>query len=731
MTDEESPAALPLHATLFDAFRTAALTDGVYPKYQNTDRRFRQKFCKWQDFAGAYRLTFDGCAYDRAWLFVPDARETDQRHYTSAAKGIRVYMVAVNPSNGTIALYTATWDSDCLSGVLRDHQWISQEIKKILHPLSDIGTPIIRPDSVIYSSTPKLTPLCKNYSALRKIVLSGLPALRDAFSDAAIRVLNRDKGMDIARKHAAHGLAMASFENHVPPHFQDALNEIESYMDLDALRVAENCSYPENLPDKGHVLYNLLMLAPAGPSRYRRMSVLPILARGDLYYLGSSRFWTSIDNGASPFAALGQQLNVSPGTIRHMLRQGDETSSLYAGRFESVAPYLDSMPVGRWPKTPQDVSFMQDIIKMARDYSHTFKQHQPPKVLAQWVKDAGPHMSWRRLFTRKTRPHIVSKLKNPFRETGHTPSLAAYLRFLLDSPVFRRSCVEWHNDRLNEIKDLKRDITRRLVVPAILRTIVPTGTQNHFPNMAAELTEPVSQKLWQNCPPSEQLAASAYWHSPRVDFSTRFKAVSRTTGLTWHTIFDAPLTIDDVTAVPLGSDATLREEADAMQHCVWSFGPRCLEDGYHIFSLRDLHGNRLSTLSLVETRHGDGRITFSVAQNRTVLNDMPLAAAQTYGETLCRMLGDGSLAIDWAPILADRAAYAIHKATGEAGYDFNDPAIAQDVFKLYEPCLPRKIARASGGTLDGFAQALGIRDMIATSYLKHFFPLHPDRPAAP
>jgi hypothetical protein len=56
--------------------------------------------------------------------------------------------------------------------------------------------------------------------------------------------------------------------------------------------------------------------------------------------------------------------------------------------------------------------------------------------------------------------------------------------------------------------------------------------------------------------------------------------------------------IGDFFVVPLASLKELASEGRRMQHCVASYETRCVNGMYQVFSIRDLHGNRIATLGL-------------------------------------------------------------------------------------------------------------------------------------
>lgn len=57
--------------------------------------------------------------------------------------------------------------------------------------------------------------------------------------------------------------------------------------------------------------------------------------------------------------------------------------------------------------------------------------------------------------------------------------------------------------------------------------------------------------------------------------------------------------LGDYQVIPLTSSWALRQEGRAMRHCVGGYDEICSKGRARVFSIRDLMGNRLATLSLV------------------------------------------------------------------------------------------------------------------------------------
>lgn len=68
--------------------------------------------------------------------------------------------------------------------------------------------------------------------------------------------------------------------------------------------------------------------------------------------------------------------------------------------------------------------------------------------------------------------------------------------------------------------------------------------------------------------------------------------------LVWDSALPA-IEVGDYQVIPLTSSWALRQEGRAMQHCVASYAERCFSGQARVFSIRDLAGKRLATMSVV------------------------------------------------------------------------------------------------------------------------------------
>ena len=93
--------------------------------------------------------------------------------------------------------------------------------------------------------------------------------------------------------------------------------------------------------------------------------------------------------------------------------------------------------------------------------------------------------------------------------------------------------------------------------------------------------------------------------------------------------------------VELTNSEALREEGDAMQHCVAGYDGDCYRGQSHIFSLRNAKGQRVSTLELRPSKKTSksGR-QYGINQNRGTQNAAVSTACRVAANQFLEMLND-------------------------------------------------------------------------------------------
>ena len=146
-----------------------------------------------------------------------------------------------------------------------------------------------------------------------------------------------------------------------------------------------------------------------------------------------------------------------------------------------------------------------------------------------------------------------------------------------------------------------------------------------------------SQQYWHRHLPNQQ-AANVYHMEQRF--------------LSWKPILDDPqfrLVMENREWIflELTSSLALREEGDAMQHCVAGYDGDCYRGQSHIFSVRDAKSGRISTLELRPKRScrrqpGTRKEywQYVIAQNRGHQNAAVSAACKTAAERFLKQVND-------------------------------------------------------------------------------------------
>ena len=138
-----------------------------------------------------------------------------------------------------------------------------------------------------------------------------------------------------------------------------------------------------------------------------------------------------------------------------------------------------------------------------------------------------------------------------------------------------------------------------------------------------------------------------YWHRHRPPEVNIFQ-ISPRTDFRWKPIMDHDVSMESGWQfVELTSSEALREEGDAMQHCVAGYDGDCHRGQSHIFSVRNAKGGRISTLELRPKRScrrqpGTRKEywQYVIAQNRGHQNAAVSAACKTAAERFLKQVND-------------------------------------------------------------------------------------------
>ena len=138
-----------------------------------------------------------------------------------------------------------------------------------------------------------------------------------------------------------------------------------------------------------------------------------------------------------------------------------------------------------------------------------------------------------------------------------------------------------------------------------------------------------------------------YWHRHRPQEVNIFQ-ISPRPSYRWKPIMDHSVSMEGGWQfVELTNSEALREEGDAMRHCVAGYDGDCHRGQSHIFSVRNAKGCRISTLELRPKRScrrqsgtQKGGWQYAIAQHRGVQNAAVSATCKTAAERFLKQLND-------------------------------------------------------------------------------------------
>lgn len=711
-----------IYLELLQKFRGDPRVNALFPSTEKAQQIVQRHAKQWQDYISIMKfhdLPIPASDYDRAWIFHLTTRSDHKRRKGS---GVPVMVVEINSISGQLLIARSSMTVERLLSLKSDPWAFMNHVHK--HVSREKGTV----DSL------------HAFNRLAISIAAGQFAKR---MRSMVDPLNMQRGTANTLYDVGKTIAQNFLEDMVGV----AIREINALIDQDALRFASALTRDREFDHLKNNLdiYNHIVAVPAKEARVNRMNGLSFMARTRHLFLSNMHkvpydaLWAPIDAGASPVKTFAQWAGVSPGTIRNIMALPDLPP--LGMELPSVAQYLEKITPNRWPKNPAEFAMFSICQKTAAIYAATFGG-DAPDILRQWVKESGPRASWKRIAFRRQRKQIAKILKTPritnllgYKPVDANPDTFVpdlnFIRTVIDRPKIWKIVLERYQSELKDIQDMKRDVSTRVIKAAAVLEFNKRGLEIADARLFDVLAEAAGQVMWDKPPPSEQLEASSYWHSPRIRFSQRFNALSQG-DLKWHSMLAGPVALENgVVAHPLESSAALREEVDAMQHCVWSYAHSCLEDGYHIFSLRDKDGKRLSTLNLVDKTLADGSRHVSDIQNKAWDNRTPSADALKAAQLLVERINDKKIDLQWDMVDQARASYKAQKINLSIGYDVHNPAIRQSVYELYGPCLPRRVHRLSQGLFDQYAQATQLPVLVEALIARKphvFLPIAPITP---
>lgn len=457
-------------------------------------------------------------------------------------------------------------------------------------------------------------------------------------------------------------------------------------------------------------LYNHIVTAPNPIVADFRKGAATVLAPLNTLLLSSQsnitiesiqKFWGQVDSGDSVHKALADIYEISPITIRQALHKKDIFSShLQMQEKKKFLKTLDQTPLSLWPISMRDVSFLEHMSVYTQICEKYMGQNASSvlKKVATSPPPANPANRWKAAFDRLVKEKYVTLLSPHNKSQDQEQALLNHFNAVAQNVMDMR-------------ENMQADLLYPLFVLALEKEGYTMMGRRSVTNRSA-LVLPCSAKIWARSSVREQLAASAYWHSHRVNFQQRLKNAGLISPDTkWPTLLSEDITLKHrehtVLFHCLASDQELRQEHDSMSHCIHTYSQRCLLSGYHVLTMNDQKQNIRSTLTLIsesdQVRYNNNKLS----NNRT-----PPSSFTDVAHELVQKINDGSIAVNWQKIQTHRNISLQNDLASSIGYDFRNPEQLARIFAVYRPLLPRHVPLEAKNNPIVFTQWVDIPKVI-------------------
>lgn len=453
--------------------------------------------------------------------------------------------------------------------------------------------------------------------------------------------------------------------------------------------------------------------------------------------------WDDIDAGIPAYNALASNIGVKPATIRNMAKMLPEYNvSINAMEY---AKFLDIVDFSRWPKDYKQYTYFKSFMnsaEMIKEYSgaplkrtveESIRKHRD-KIFKNGTLDwdelffqsqiksvHGAMKTFKRYHGRLFTPSEAKRM--PAKEIPKEPESFSSLPGVLRSPnsVLRKQTLQEFSNRISQIDDMKKDIKKKIILPAVILCLEEQGYRYCSDNAFDDLLNEIQKEVWDQVRIKKQLKISDYWHSKRVNIRNRFRSavITNSEFNEWKSIINEPLALPNgVVAHPLTSSADLDDETEAMSSenvkcCVWSYADSCATGKLHVFSLRTDRGGRLSTLGLRENSSNDGKIHLKEFQNHARGNSTPAKGCKEASAQIIDLFNKGVISPDWDAINHQRAIYKAREADNKIGYNFRSKKDRDAVFAVYKPCMSKKGRQSFDTFIDEHAIRNRVREFIS------------------
>lgn len=491
-------------------------------------------------------------------------------------------------------------------------------------------------------------------------------------------------------------------------------------------------------------IYNHLQQSPTAQAKEFRKGALQVLNNycglHSLFFFETPNVWASIDEGKSPYQAIAEHVDIRPSTVKHILKHYKSLANEID--FESVAPFLDKIEPDLWPKDEQAPTYKTDehgyfahLRRMADTFGKTFAR-SPQDTLKRWLHETQKPKNWRRVFEHVTHKQMAEYQEKTLADFGNIRHYttgkaridletrlsdmgADFQSAVLSDKLLVDETETVYSRYIRDIQDMHKDVEKRLLSPLVILELDKHDIVVTDADCLSNTIEQIRANLWQKMAPSDQVAASAYWHSPHVNIKERFKSAvlgERDDFKEWCPLFsqDYYEAENGVRLYPLSSATALEEEGCLMSHCVGSYSSYCYTMNYHIFSVRDASGNRLTTLTVQDYRDTDeNKRQIKEVHNLAYKNRSPDSASIAAVQDFIESANQGEIKVDWPAIDEARMEYKQRQIENAAGYDFRDAEQRQSVMDVYKPCLPKRVIKDADGHFDQLPVALDLDRTVA------------------
>lgn len=513
--------------------------------------------------------------------------------------------------------------------------------------------------------------------------------------------------------------------------FRDVYERFMMHLDRDALNFMHE--HDEFTWGKGghgnekHGAYGIIHKAPNPLVREWRKQALALMAQLGLTQVFVQKSfeggdidpaWVAIDSGTAPITVLKETFPEHKDIWRKVLQAGTRIPRHIGLELLSSSAYSSTHPYGMRAK---------ELFKLS-----------VPRTVEDW-RIFHRTMNWLYGYTTKglfsnegirgdLPASSCAEVSIARRTWQSTKGLRSWTDFYASLPGNTRERISTRHfyAQLSNCRDMIDSMSRHILSPCLFRTRPLSAQWRDQPEDSLKLAFRLCLLETMNI--RHLLRGSDYWHSERVNFSGRIAALGfrpdKTEYHNWLPLVENVTAPNGVRFVALVTKEALQEETDVMKHCVWSYTGNCISKTSHIFSLQDADGTRLATVEYKERPYGDGQI--EIYRNHIEAHKyhpVPTQADQA-SRWLVSQIANGFLNPDFAAIHQRRLHLKKASSQIRTDFDYGDPALCEQVYQLYKPCLPTKIESKAPCVAD-FLCVIGMEP-----HLKKYHVELPPRPAS-